>query len=588
MNKEVIYLGPEDDITDILTKLQQAEQKLVALVPPKKATMLRSAVNMKLVARVAKECEKIVVIVTVDPAIVKMAMAARIPVAKTLQSRPVIPTEANIKAAEERIQVIDEETGEISDETADSADKSMKNTKNLKKGSKMHSKASESDPESLSGKNANTLDLTEEGLEKDSEAREKAKKPSKKPKKASLDAADASAAKKRKIIMIAIPTALIAVVVLVWAFIFAPAATITVAISSTAENFSENIKFTTDPNAENLSEGVLLAEKQSLEQKYTADLTATGQEDRGERAKGELSVVFTYRVRNYQNTGIEVNVPAGAEFSTVDGYRYRATEDSDTLTWDGDTFPIPCNTPVSSLSGTCVKTFKVPVEAIEPGEDYNISTSANWSGYNGATVSNIGAISGGTTDIVKVVSQNDVDEIKEKLLTEHADEGRKMLFEDIAKDVITIEPSFSSEASETVATPAVGDIVGDNTKPNVSVTAVYSVYTIDMKHIEDFIKTKITPSNGQKIYSIGSPYIERFTSIEEPARLKTIVEIGPTVTEDDIFEKARGRKTGEVKSELKSITGVSSVEIQTPYFWVWSIPDDRSKVTINIEVEGKE
>ena len=92
MNKEVIYLESEDDITDILTKLQQAEQKLVALVPPKKATVLRSAVNMKLVARVAKECEKVVVIVTADPAIVKMAMAAKIPVAKTLQSRPVVPT----------------------------------------------------------------------------------------------------------------------------------------------------------------------------------------------------------------------------------------------------------------------------------------------------------------------------------------------------------------------------------------------------------------------------------------------------------------------------------------------------------------
>lgn len=36
MNKEVIYLEPEDDITDILSKLQRAEQKVVALVPPKK------------------------------------------------------------------------------------------------------------------------------------------------------------------------------------------------------------------------------------------------------------------------------------------------------------------------------------------------------------------------------------------------------------------------------------------------------------------------------------------------------------------------------------------------------------------------
>ncbi len=582
MNKEVIYLGPEDDITDILTKLQQAEQKLVALVPPKKATMLRSAVNMKLVARVAKECEKIVVIVTVDPAIVKMAMAARIPVAKTLQSRPVIPTEANIKAAEERIQVIDEETGEITEEKLNDDDKTSKNP------SKSHSKGAESDSKPHFGKSADTLDLTEEGLEKDSEDREKAKKSPKKPKNPNPKAEDARSAKIRKIIMIAVPVVLIAIVALVWAFVFAPAATIAVTISSTAENFSENIKFTTDPNSVNLADGVLLAEKQSIEQKYTSDLNATGHEDRGERAKGELSVVFTYKVRNYQNTGIDVNVPAGAEFSTVDGYKYRATQDSDSLTWDGDTFPIPCNTPVSSLSGTCVKTFKVPVEAVEAGEDYNISTSANWSNYNGAVVSNIGSISGGTTDIVKVVSQSDVDEIKDKQLAEHTDEGRKMLLEDLSKDLIVIEPSFKAETGDVVATPAVGDVVGDNTKPNVVVTAIYSIYTIDMKQIEDFIKTKITPSDGQKIYSIGSPYIERFTAIEEPARLKTIVEIGPTVTEDDIFEKARGRKIGEVKAELKSITGVSSVDIQTPYFWVWSIPDDRSKVTIDVDVEDKQ
>ena len=108
MNKEVIYLEAEDDITDILTKLQQAEQKLVALVPPKKSSILRSSVNMKLVARVAKECDKIVVIVTQDPAVVKMAMSTRIPVAKTLQSRPVIPTEANVRAAEAAADIVDE------------------------------------------------------------------------------------------------------------------------------------------------------------------------------------------------------------------------------------------------------------------------------------------------------------------------------------------------------------------------------------------------------------------------------------------------------------------------------------------------
>ena len=37
MNKDVIYIEPEDDITDIITKIEGSKEKIVALVPPKKA-----------------------------------------------------------------------------------------------------------------------------------------------------------------------------------------------------------------------------------------------------------------------------------------------------------------------------------------------------------------------------------------------------------------------------------------------------------------------------------------------------------------------------------------------------------------------
>ena len=54
MNKDVIYIEPEDDITDILTNIKGAKNKIIALVPPKKAGVLRSAVNFKLIAKAAK------------------------------------------------------------------------------------------------------------------------------------------------------------------------------------------------------------------------------------------------------------------------------------------------------------------------------------------------------------------------------------------------------------------------------------------------------------------------------------------------------------------------------------------------------
>ena len=93
MNKDVVYIEPEDDITDIIARIKNAKQKLVALVPPKKIGVLRSAVNTKLIAKAARQSEKVAVIVTTDQSLIKLAATAGLPVAKTLQSRPKLPSE---------------------------------------------------------------------------------------------------------------------------------------------------------------------------------------------------------------------------------------------------------------------------------------------------------------------------------------------------------------------------------------------------------------------------------------------------------------------------------------------------------------
>ena len=73
MNKDVIYIEPEDDITDILANVKSAKNKIVALVPPKKAGVLRSAVNFKLIAKTARQSSKIVVLITTDESLLKLA-----------------------------------------------------------------------------------------------------------------------------------------------------------------------------------------------------------------------------------------------------------------------------------------------------------------------------------------------------------------------------------------------------------------------------------------------------------------------------------------------------------------------------------
>ena len=63
MNKDVIYIEPEDDITSIIRKMNNSKNKLVALVPPKRIGVLRSAVNTRLIVKNAKQAGKTVVMV---------------------------------------------------------------------------------------------------------------------------------------------------------------------------------------------------------------------------------------------------------------------------------------------------------------------------------------------------------------------------------------------------------------------------------------------------------------------------------------------------------------------------------------------
>ena len=55
MNKDVIYIDVEDDITAIIGKVKTAKEKIVALVPPKRVGVLQSAVNLRLLGRAAEQ-----------------------------------------------------------------------------------------------------------------------------------------------------------------------------------------------------------------------------------------------------------------------------------------------------------------------------------------------------------------------------------------------------------------------------------------------------------------------------------------------------------------------------------------------------
>src|SRR5690606_18250766 len=86
------YIDVEDDITAIIGKVKGAQNKIVAVVPPKRIGVLQSAVNMRLLARAAEQSGKRLVLISGNQALTALAASAGIPSARTLQSKPELAT----------------------------------------------------------------------------------------------------------------------------------------------------------------------------------------------------------------------------------------------------------------------------------------------------------------------------------------------------------------------------------------------------------------------------------------------------------------------------------------------------------------
>ena len=566
MNKDVVYIDPEDDITDIIARIKNAKQKLVALVPPKKIGVLRSAVNTKLIAKAARQADKVAVIVSTDPALVKLAATAGLPVAKTLQSRPKLPSEIieAETASGSKVQTINEEdfddAPESGEKTKGDAASASSRKANAMEEPAAHKKSQKADQE-----------ISSDDLEKDDK---------KKSDKKNIPVFE----KYRKWIIIGASAFVVLVIFLVWAIVFAPAANIAVAIRTTTNNFSENVSFVTKTGTEKPAEGIFLLEQKKVEKSSSVEFTATGQKDIGEKATGTLDLVAKFSMDTATD---HITVPAGSQF--VYG-EYHYTSDS-ALDFYLDGEKDDCTT--SQLkNGTCTISAKVKVTATKSGADYNIGAhDSGWSTPRGdITATNPAAFTGGTTNMVTVVSKDDFDKAKEKLENTGKEDGKSELKNQFGEDMVIINSSLEVSTSQPKSTPAVDEEVKSGVTPKVEATTTYTLYAVDKTVLENYVKEKASTNlpADQKIYAVDTPFFENFVKSDKgeyTAKLKSSTQTGPKVTEEDILEKSKGKKVGEVQSLLKSINGVSSVNIKTSFFWVNKVPSDPNKITIELKVE---
>ena len=596
MNKDVIYIEPEQDITDILANIKASKNKIVALVPPKKAGVLRSAVNFKLIAKTARQNEKTVVLITTDEALRRLANSVAMPTSKSLSSKPQLPDDDDAVEFGDEIDEADDEADEKEDEGAESAEDDAEE----EAGAKEEPKASKKIPVAAAVKVAKKAPVKkpaeDDVIEGEPEPEpEEDKKPQTKSEKAVAKMKGAKIpnfAKYRKFIIAGAVVLIVIIAFSVWATTIAPAAKISVKVHTTSQNFTEKVNFVNDESKANPKEGILFLEEQTVTKKAEGEFTATGKVDKGTKATGKVTVTRP-KDEEITETNQNFSIPKGATF-TINGKEFVVTDGGsinvnvNQQTQNKCSIFKPCYKLKEALSAT------VNVVAKENGESYNIAAATK-----GITSSvKIGnyavsstAMTGGSSKVVTVVSKEDLETASSNLEMPSQKDIREELANQFGSDYIFLGNIKQSEAKVTTS-PALNEEVGDNITPKIAKEITYSMYAVKRESVKTYIETVVSASLGddtQEIYDAGmdKAFFEAFQNSDNAntAKLKTTVKTGPRVTDEMVREKSLGYKVGEVQSRLKSIKGVSSVKVDTSYFFVMSVPSDTNKVEVNIEIE---
>ena len=368
MNKDVIYIDVEDDITAILGKVKDANAKIVALVPPKRIGVLQSTVNLRLLARAATQAKKHLVIITNNPALMALAASAKLPVAKNLQSKPEIAQIAAL-STDDGEDIIDGAQLPIGE----------------------HAKIAGVTPALIPVHNAAVDEAISEDVAEELPRRAQPPAPGQalaKPRaKSGIKVPNFSDFRKK--FMLIIIGAILLIGFLVWGIFFAPRATVLITARTTDSSVNDAVtlgdSLDTDANAKTLR-----SVTQTTKKSAAVEFAATGTKEVGEKATGTVK----FSTNNISNLG--TTIPAGTTLTTTSGKTF-TTNESVTMS-------------ISNYQGA-----NVAITATDRGASSNGASGSVSGSPSGISASLIGTTAGGTDKTITVVTAGDVQKATEQL-----------------------------------------------------------------------------------------------------------------------------------------------------------------------------
>lgn len=558
--KEVLYIDVDDEITTIIDKVRGAHEKIVALVLPKRATVLQSIVNMKLLKRTADESKKHLVLITGEAGLSPLAGSVGLYVAKTLQSRPEVPS----------APVAEQEGADDAEEAVSMADDDLDSSKPVGEHLR-RAPASVVKPDAMTGDDDSPIEL-------DNTTPIPAAKVAK-PKKGKKFGA---AGKKFNIpdfdkfrLWAIVGGIAIVVFIFLWymAFVAMPRASISIKTDSTA--IQENLDLTLDSELDeaNVSDAEVPAVIQQVQKTASQQVDATGQKDNGTKATGQA----TLSLKDCSDD--TVTIPAGTGLS-ANGLTF-VTQQPATM----QSIKVGNQCRNSDFPNFSTKT--VNIIAQNNGDKYNIS-SATFSVAGFSNVAGSGSAAGGTSNIVKIVAQADIDNAKQKIDEQNADAIKQELQRGLtAKGLFAIDVTFQSTDPEVTPSAKVGDEAATVSVTQKATYTMMGAKQADLKKIvADAVSDKIDQKRQQILDHGISSAVFKLQNQQNTTSLITMsvtAVAGSDLNVTDIQKQVAGKKTGDAKSIIGKYPGVTSVTVDYSPFWVSSIPKKASKITVTVE-----
>lgn len=542
MNKDVIYIDVDDDITAIISKVKASNEKIVALVPPKRIGILQSAVNLRLLMRSAEQSDKRVVLITANSALLGLAAAAKMPVARNLQTKP---------------ELVSAQTTPVDDE------EDIIDGKDLPVG--MHAGMP------IDDESAKSAAVASGGAAASRSVPPKTNETSARAKNASIPNFNTF----RKKLIFGGLGGVFLIAFLVWAFVFAPRATVIVSAKTndTSVNDAVTVGESLPTDADSKTIKATFAKKT---ENKSVDFAPSGSKNVGEKAGG--SVTFT------NNSQSSTTVASGTTLTTSGGLNFVTTQSVTIPAGTISCNPFPrCNGNSGSASGS--------VTAAEAGAKYNTADGSLSGAPANIEASFANPASGGTDKIAKVVTAADVQKAKEQLVSQENDAMKSQLKTSFKSGAKPIDASYGVDYANVTSSPAIGaDTDSDTAKLSASVTyrmAGLSSPELD-KYLNNAVGQRIQGQKDQKVYENGraSASFQDVKAAQNGFALTLIAtaKIGPQLNEQEIKNDAKGKKGGEIQASLQAVAGIEDVDVRYFPFWVSSVPNDDKKITVQFKV----